>query len=230
MSLEPVQAFVPEPAVRFQPFVELGERLGLQLIPATLSVASHSNESSLTKQPQVLGDTGLAEAEQLHELTDGTSPFAEQIEDPPPARLGHKLERRCRHGMYITVWLYICQGMDGSAAGCRGSWSSFGNRRSSHRGIHQFARPSSCTKLRALTPREGEVLELVARGLSNAEIAEAFVIEESTVKTHVKRVLGKLGLRDRVQAVIFAYESGLTKPGSERRTIASSENRGQNLS
>jgi DNA-binding NarL/FixJ family response regulator len=66
-----------------------------------------------------------------------------------------------------------------------------------------------------LTPRELEVFRLIARGLSNAEVAQELIVSETTVKTHVARVLMKLSLRDRIQAVVLAYESGIIQPGAE---------------
>jgi DNA-binding NarL/FixJ family response regulator len=91
--------------------------------------------------------------------------------------------------------------------------------------IEEFARhpvaatPATPAAVAELTPREREVLDLLARGLSNPEICERLIISEATAKTHVAHILQKLDLRDRVQTVIYAYESGLVAAGGQHQPI-----------
>ena len=128
-------------------------------------------------------------------LQAGASGF--MLKDAPPeeiaARRAHRGQRRCaaRTG-----------GHTGRDRGVRRAGGRPRRRRTGR------VRPST-----SLTQREREVLDLLARGLSNPEICDRLVISEATAKTHVARILQKLGLRDRVQTVIYAYESGLVTPG-----------------
>ena len=93
--------------------------------------------------------------------------------------------------------------------------------------VERFARPQAAldaapAALASLTARETEVFRLVARGMSNAEIAAELIVTEGTVKTHVAGILGKLGLRNRAQAVVFAYESGIVRAGASPAAPAAS--------
>jgi DNA-binding NarL/FixJ family response regulator len=87
-------------------------------------------------------------------------------------------------------------------------------RRLIARFAEQLSPPATSNELERLTDRETEVLRLMAQGLSNSEIAEHLFLSPTTIKSHVAGVLAKLGVRDRVQAVVFAYENGVVRPGS----------------
>jgi DNA-binding NarL/FixJ family response regulator len=106
---------------------------------------------------------------------------------------------------------YVRRDHPTAVAGHRTAASAAGDGRGRHSSADE---PQKDPLLDTLTPRETEMLEAMAEGLSNAEIAHRFFLSEATVKTHVRRILAKLHLRDRVQAVVYAYETGLVVPGN----------------
>jgi DNA-binding NarL/FixJ family response regulator len=160
-------------------------------MPGVDGITATKAITAMSQAPRVLVLTTFDLDEYVHEaLKAGASGFL--LKDTPPEQL--------------VDAIHIVHGGDAVVAPTV-----------TRRLIESFARNASPTPspaLEQLTDRELDVLRLMAKGLANAEIAESLILGEATVKTHVGRVLMKLGLRDRVQAVVFAYENAIVQPGA----------------
>jgi DNA-binding NarL/FixJ family response regulator len=160
-------------------------------MPNVDGIAATKVVTTMTDAPRVLVLTTFDLDEYVHEaLKAGASGFL--LKDTPPEQLVDAI--RIVHSGDAVVAPSVTRRL-----------------------IESFARvasPAPSPALEQLTDRELDVLRLMAKGLANAEIAESLILGEATVKTHVGRVLMKLGLRDRVQAVVFAYENGIAQPGA----------------
>jgi DNA-binding NarL/FixJ family response regulator len=160
-------------------------------MPGVDGITATAKVTAMTQAPKVLVLTTFDLDEYVHEaLRAGASGFL--LKDTPPEQLVEAI--RVVHAGDAVVAPSVTRRL-----------------------IESFARTASLTPpaaLDQLTEREVDVLRAMSRGQSNAEIAEELILGEATVKTHVGRVLMKLGLRDRVQAVVFAYENGIVQPGT----------------
>jgi DNA-binding NarL/FixJ family response regulator len=177
--------------------IELAKRCQADVVlmdirmPNVDGIAATKIVTAMADAPRVLVLTTFDLDEYVHEaLKAGASGFL--LKDTPPEQLVDAI--RIVHGGDAVVAPSVTRRL-----------------------IESFARnvsPAPSPALEQLTDRELDVLRLMAKGLANAEIAESLILGEATVKTHVGRVLMKLGLRDRVQAVVFAYENGIAQPGA----------------
>jgi DNA-binding NarL/FixJ family response regulator len=169
------------------------EILGPAGYPRASKIASPASSAAMPHRPRVLMLTTFDLDDYVYEaLRAGASGFL--LKDAPAADLVHAVRVVAAGDALLAPSI------------TRRLIADFAGRAHSR----QVRPPAS---LGALTSRETEVLVLIARGLSNAEISEALVIAEQTTKTHIGRILAKLDLRDRAQAVVLAYESGLVSPG-----------------
>jgi DNA-binding NarL/FixJ family response regulator len=166
---------------------------GSQGSPSASKISSRTSSATMPHRPRVLMLTTFDLDDYIYEaLRAGASGFL--LKDAPAAELVHAVRVVAAGDALLAPSV------------TRRLIADFAGR-------PRARLPRSPAALGALTSRETEVLVLIARGLSNAEISEALVIAEQTTKTHVGRILAKLDLRDRAQAVVLAYESGLVSPG-----------------